>query len=179
MFGKKKRLSQRKWRLERRLIWNYYTIDWNTDLPDHCVNSGVPKTVRHRTSLHKICPKLLIDSSPSRLESQTSVCWPTAKLFGSSPIRLESQASVRRLTLKLFGSIPSRLESPASVRRPLLKLFGSSPSCLSFDLRRNYWLTFQPSILWPSQPLTTHVLDVCHPPITETEMWPIVCTPQN
>ena len=30
-----------------------------------CVNSRVPKTVRHGTSLHRICPKLLIDSSPS------------------------------------------------------------------------------------------------------------------
>ena len=61
-----------------------------------CVNSRVPKTVRHGTSLHRICPKLLIDSSPSslepidlsssRLESQTSVLRPTAKLFGSSHI---------------------------------------------------------------------------------------------
>ena len=29
------------------------------------VNSRVPKTVRYGTSLHRICPKLLIDSSPS------------------------------------------------------------------------------------------------------------------
>ena len=34
-----------------------------------CVNSRVPKAVRHGTSLHRICPKLLIDSSTSRLES--------------------------------------------------------------------------------------------------------------
>ena len=101
------------------------------------VNSRVPKTVRHGTSLHRICPKLLIDLSPSQLESQTSFLRPTAKLFGSSPIRLESQASVRRPMLKLFSSSPSRLESPASVRRPSLKLFGSSPSHLSFDQRRN------------------------------------------
>ena len=72
-----------------------------------CVNSHAPKTVRHGTSLHRICPKLLIDSSPSQLESQTSFLRPTAKLFGSSPIRLESQASVRRPTLKLFDSSPS------------------------------------------------------------------------
>ena len=72
-----------------------------------CVNSHVPKTVRHGTSLHRICPKVLIDLSPSRLESQTSVRQPTAKLFGLSPIQLESQASVRRPSLKLFGSIPS------------------------------------------------------------------------
>ena len=75
------------------------------------VNSRVPKTVRHGTSLHRICPKLLIDSSPCRLKSQTSVCWPTVKLFGSSIIQLDSQTSVRRPTLKLFGSSPSRLES--------------------------------------------------------------------
>ena len=31
-----------------------------------CVNSCVPKIVRHGTSLHRICPKLLIESSPSR-----------------------------------------------------------------------------------------------------------------
>ena len=34
-----------------------------------CVNSSVPKNVIHGTSLHRICPKLLIDSSPSQLES--------------------------------------------------------------------------------------------------------------
>ena len=34
-----------------------------------CVNSCVPKTAIHRTSLHIICPKLLIDSSPIQLES--------------------------------------------------------------------------------------------------------------
>ena len=31
-------------------------------------NSRVPKTVRYGTSLHRICPKLLIDSSPIRLD---------------------------------------------------------------------------------------------------------------
>ena len=98
-----------------------------------CANSRVPKNVRHGTSLHIICPKLLIESSPSLLESQTYVRRPTAKLFGSSPIRLESQASVNRPTLKLFGSSPSRLDSSESVRRPSLKLFGLSPSRLSFD----------------------------------------------
>ena len=81
------------------------------------VNFLVPKTVRHGTSLHIICPILLIDSSPSRLKS-----------IYSSPRRLKSQTSVRRPTAKLFGSIPIRLESQASARRPMLKLFGSSPS---------------------------------------------------
>ena len=38
-----------------------------------CVNSCVPTTMGQRSSLHRICPKLLIESSPSRLESQTSV----------------------------------------------------------------------------------------------------------
>ena len=153
------------------------------------VNSRVPKTVRHGTSLHRICLKLLIDlstirldsidSSPSRLESQTSVRRPTAKLFGSNPVRLKSQASVFQPTLKLFGSSPSQLESPASVCRPLLKLFDSSPRRLSFDRRRNCWLTSQPSVPRLPQPLTTHVLDVCHPPVTENKMSPIVCTAQN
>ena len=27
--------SQRKLHLERKLLWNYYNIDWDTDLPDH------------------------------------------------------------------------------------------------------------------------------------------------
>ena len=153
------------------------------------VNSRVPKTVRHGTILHRICPKLLIDSSPSqlkpidlspsRLASQTSVRRPTAKLFGLSPILLESQASVCQPTLKLFDSSPSQLEPPASVHWPSLKLFGSSPSCLSFDRRINCWLTSQPSVPWPSQPLMTHVLDVCHPAVTETKMLPIVCTTQK
>ena len=143
------------------------------------VNSRVPKTVRHWTYLNRICPKLSIDSSPSRLGSQTSVRRPTVKLFGSSPIWLESQASFRRPMLKLFGSSPSQLESQASVHRPSLKLFCSSPSRLSLDWRRNYWLTSQPYILWPPQPLTTHVLDFCYPTVTETKMLPIVCTTQN
>ena len=60
-----------------------------------CVNFRFPKTVRHGTSLHRICPKLLIDSSPSQLKSQKSVRRPTVKLFGSSPSRLDSQTSVR------------------------------------------------------------------------------------
>ena len=111
-----------------------------------CVNSRVPKTVRHGTSLHIICLKLLIDlspirlesieSSPSRLEPQTSVCRPMAKLFGSIPIRVESQVSVRRPSLKLIGLSHSRLESSASVHRPSLNPFDSSPRCVSFNRRR-------------------------------------------
>ena len=120
-----------------------------------------------------------IDSSPSRIKSQTSVCQSTTKLFGSSPIQLESQVLVRPQTLKIFGSIPSRLKSSASVRRLSLKLVGSSPRRLSFDRRRNCWLTSQLSVPRPLQPLTTHVVDVCHLPITETNMSPIVCTTQN
>ena len=153
------------------------------------VNSHVPKTVRYETSLHRIFPKLLINSnpsklesidlSPSQLESQTSVCRPTEKLFSSSPILFESQASVRRPTLKLFGLSHSRLESSSSVRRPFLKLFGLRPSRLSFNWRKNCWLASQPSVPRPSQPLTTHVLDVYHPPVTETKMSPILCTAQN
>ena len=153
------------------------------------VNSRVPKTVRHGTSLHRICPKLLIDSSPSRLdsidsspswlESQTSVQRLMSKLFGSIPVRLESQASVRQLTLKLFGLSPSRLDSSVSVRRLSLKLFDSISRRLSFERRRNCWLTSQPFVHWLPQLLMTHVLDVCHLLVTETKMSPIVCTAQN
>ena len=67
-----------------------------------CVNSRVPKTVRHRSSFHRLCPKLLTrfpDVCPST----------NAETIDSSPSQLESQTSVRRSTLKLFGSIPSRL----------------------------------------------------------------------
>ena len=143
------------------------------------VNYCVPKTVRHRTSLHRICPKLLIDSSPSQLESQTYVRLPTVKLFGSSPIRLKSQTSVRQSMLKLFNSSTSQLGYQSSVCRPSLKLFGSSPSRLSFDRCRNCWLTSQPSVLRPSQHLTTHVLYICPPNVTETKMSPIFCTTQH
>ena len=132
--------------------------------------------MRHGTSLHRICPKLLIDSSPSRLESQTSVRRPTVKLFGSSPIWIESQVSVRRPTLKLIGSSHSRLESLASVRRPSLNPFGSSPRHLSFNRRRTSWLTSWPYVPRPSQPLTTHALDVCHLPVTETKISPNLFT---
>ena len=38
-----------------------------------CVNSCDPKTVRHGNVLHRICSKLLIDSSPSQLESIESI----------------------------------------------------------------------------------------------------------
>ena len=143
------------------------------------VSSRVPKTVRHINSLHRICPKILIDSSPSRLKSQMSVRQPTVKLFGSSPFWLESQTSVHRPTLKLFGSSPSRLISQASVHQPSLKLFGSITSRLSFNQHINCWLTSQPSVCQPPQPLTTHVLDVYPPTITETKMLPTVCTAQN
>ena len=169
-------------------FWSYFLYLY-TVLLTLFVNSCVPKTVRHGTSLHRILPKLLIDSSPSwlesiescpsQLESQTSVRRPMEKLFGSGPIRLESQASVCRPTLKLFVLSPIRLESLESVRWPLLKLFGSRLIRLSFDRRRNCWLTSQPSVPRSSQPLTTHVLDVCHPPVTENKMSPIVCTTQN
>ena len=144
-----------------------------------CVNSRVPTIMGHGFYLHRICPKLLIDSSPIQLESETSVRRPTVKLFGSSPSQIKLQTSVRQPTLKLFGLSSSQLESQASVRRLTLKLFGSSPSHLSLNLRINCWLTSQPSVLRPSQPLTTHVLDVCLLTVTETKMSPIVCTAQN
>ena len=144
-----------------------------------CVKSCVPKTVRHGTSLHRICPNLLIDSSPSRLDSQTSISRPMVKLFGSSPIPLESQTSVCQLTPKIFGLSPSQLEYQASVHRPSMKLFGSSSSRLFFYQRRNCWLKSQLYILRPSQPLTIHVLDVSSPTVTETKMSPIFCTTQN
>ena len=31
----KKTISQRKWHLGRKLLWNYYTKDWDTGLPDN------------------------------------------------------------------------------------------------------------------------------------------------
>ena len=130
----------------------------NKYIYDPPVNSRVPKTARHGIHLHRICPKLLIDLIPNRLKSQASIRW---------------------LTRKLFGSSPSRIESLAPVCGPSLKLFGSSTRRLSFNRRRNCWLTSQPSVPQPSQPLTTHVLDVCHPPVTETKLSPIVCTASN
>ena len=72
-----------------------FTIIVFMNTRENIVNSRVPKTVRHGTSLHIICPKLLTDSSPSRLES-----------IDSSPSQLKSQTSVRRPTAKLFGSSP-------------------------------------------------------------------------
>ena len=78
-----------------------------------------------------------------------------------------------------INSNPSQIESQTSILRPTLKLFGSSPSCLSFERHRKCWLTSQPSALRPSQPLMTHVLDVCPPTITETKMLPVFCTAQN
>ena len=150
------------------------------------VNSLVPKTVRHGTSLQRICPKLFIDSStirlesidlsPSRLKLQKSVLRPTAKIFGSSPIQLKSQVYVRRPILKLIGSSHSRLESAASVRQTSLNPFGSSPRGLSFKWHITGWIKSWPSVPQPSQPLTTHTLDVCHLPVIETKYSPNVCT---
>ena len=137
-----------------------------------CVNSRVPTTVRHGYSLHRICLKLLTQVP--------DVCPLTdAETIDLIPSRLESQTSVCRLTQKLFGSIPSRLDSRTSVRWLTLKLFDSSPSHLTFDRHRNCWLTSKPTVLRPSQPLTTHVLDVCSPTVTETKMSSFVCTAQN
>ena len=115
------------------------------------VNSRVPTTVRHGSSLHIIGPKLLTwvpDVCPST-DAET------------------------------IESSPSRLEFRTSVRRPTLKLFGSSPSRLFFDRRRNCWLTYQLSVLRPLQPLMTHVLDIWSPTVTETKMLLFVCTAQN
>ena len=137
-----------------------------------CVNSCVPKTVRHGSSLHRICPKLLTwvpDVCPST----------DAETIDSSSSRLKSQTSVRRPTLKPFGLSPSRLEYWTSVRQPTVKLFGSSPSCMSFDRHRNCWLTSHPSVFRPSQPLMTHVLDVFLPTVIEAKMSPFFCTVQN
>ena len=57
------------------------------------VNSCVPKTVRHGTSLHIICPKLLIDSSPSRMESQKSVCQLLGKHWRDTSVGAHFQCS--------------------------------------------------------------------------------------
>ena len=121
-----------------------------------------------------------IDWLESQLTQVPILCLSTdGELFCSSPIRLKSQTAVHWLTLKIFGLSPSRLKSLLSVRRMSLKIFWSRPSLLSCDRRRNCWLAFQLSYFWSSQPLTTHVLDVCPPTVTETKMSPIFCTVQN
>ena len=55
------------------IVDSYYagSFDWiDCAMSSHDdVNSRVPKTVRHGTSLHTIRPKLLIDSSPIQLKS--------------------------------------------------------------------------------------------------------------
>ena len=112
------------------------------------VNYRVPKTVRHGTSLQRIFPKMFIDSSPSQLESQTSVRQVTVKLFGSSSIQIESQRSVCWPTLKLFGSSPHWLESQASVRWPS-------------TVAETIWLESQSSVIWLTQKLLTHIPAVC------------------
>ena len=129
-----------------------YTLKWyNLNKINMCVNSRVTTNLRHGSFLHRICPKIL-----TRVPD---VC----------PLN----------DAETIDSIPSRLESQTSVRRPILKIFGSSPSCLSFDQRRNCRLTSHPSVLRPLQPLTTHVLDIYPPNVTETKMSPFFCTAQN
>ena len=122
--------------------WSAYSnLRMGCFLSGMLVNSHVPTTVRHGYSLHRIFPKLSTQVP--------DVCPSTnAETIDSSPSRLESLTSVRRLTLKLFGSSPSRL---------------------SFDRRRNFWLTSHLSVLRPSQPLMTCVLDVCPPTVTENK----------
>ena len=63
-----------------------------------CVNSRVPKTVRHGTSLNIICSKLLIDSSPNRL-----------KPIDSSPRRLSVNQRRKYLDRLVFDSSHRRL----------------------------------------------------------------------
>ena len=109
-----------------------------------CVNSCVPTTVRHGTSLHRICPKLFIDSTLSWLESQTSVRQPTVKLFGLSPILPESRCL----------SVDWRWNYLAQV------LVNSSPRCLSVDCRWNY-LARVPVVCRPTDAETVYSHPSC------------------
>ena len=68
-----------------------------------CVNSRVPKTVRHGTSLHRICLKLLIDSSPVDLSQLTR--FPV----DSSPRRLSVDRWQNYLAQFLLELSPRRL----------------------------------------------------------------------
>ena len=129
------------------------------------VNYCVPTTVRHGSFFHRICTKP--QSRPRRLpfvrrwnhwlESQTAVLRPTMKT----------------LTRFLVDSSPRCLSFDRRWK------IDSSPSRLSFDWWRNYWLTSQPYVLRSSQPLMTHVLDICPPNVTETKILPFVSTTQN
>ena len=74
-----------------------------------------------------------------------------------------SQTSVRILTQKLLTRVPDVSPSTGA------KTIDLSLSRLSFDWRRNYWLTSQLSVLRPSQLLMTRVPDVCPPTVTETK----------
>ena len=126
----------------------------------------------HGYSSHRICPKILT--------WVPDVCPLTnTETIDSSPSRLESQTSVRRPTLKLFGLSHSRLKYEMFFCQPTRNLFGSSPSRLSFDQRRNCWVTYPPSFLQPSQTLLNHVLGVCPPTATETKMSPFVSTTED
>ena len=110
--------------------------NWKTDTQYECylakmpiktVNSRVPKTVRHGTSLHRICPKLLIDSSPSRLES-----------IDSSPRRLSVDRRQKYLARVLFDLSPRRLSVDRRWNDSAQVLVDSSPQRLSVDRRGNY-----------------------------------------
>ena len=99
-----------------------------------------------RTSLHRIWPKLLIESSPSRLEpidsspsridSQTSVCWPTENyldrfLFDSSHRRLSVDRRWNHLDRVLVESSPQR----PSVNRHWNNLARVPVVCPSTDVK--------------------------------------------
>ena len=115
------------------------------------INSCVPRTVIHKYSLHRIYPKLFT--------WVPDICPLTnAETIYLSPSKLGSQMSLLRPTLKLFNSIPSRL---------------------SFDWHRHCWITSQPSVFWPSQPLMTQVLYFYPWNVTETKMLPFFSTAQN
>ena len=76
---------------------------------------------------------------------------------------VKSQTSFCHPTQKLLTRVPEVCPSTD------VETIDSSTSSLSFDRRRNDWLTSQPSVHRPLLLLMTHVPDVCPPTITETK----------
>ena len=73
------------------------------------------------------------------------------------------QTSICRPTQKLLTQVPDVCTSTNA------ETIDSSPSCISFNWRRNYWLTSQQCVLRPSQLLMTHFPYVCTPTVTENK----------
>ena len=112
-----------------------------------CVNFHVPKTVRHGNSLHIICPKLLIDSSPCQIEYQTSVRMST----DDKTIWLKSY----------FTWVPNVCPSTDAKLFWLESYLTRVPGVCPLTITETIWLQSQLSVLWPTQKLLTHIPTVC------------------